>query len=127
MRLFYDILVPYLPDGSCREAMIELSKFQTSQNVSCLFKSVLNACDYANCNAIDTILNITNYPDFPDGTSVDNMLDTAAKLLFQSVKPNATFNIDTFVANVLTAAHVMLIHMSIAAPTKQPETDNKNK
>lgn len=127
MKLFYDILVPYLPDGSCREAMIELLNFQTHQNVNCLFKSVLNACDYANCDAIDAILNITDYPDIPDGTSVDEMLDTAAKLLFQSVKPDTTFNIDIFVANVLTAAHVVLIHMRNAAPAMQPKTDNEDK
>lgn len=137
MRLFYDTLVPYMPDTvldadgkttenpaklAGRKAMIELANFQKTGNVNSLFYSTIHACTYAGVDLVDTILGIPDEISFKDGTTVDQLLDTAAKLLFKSIRPSDSFDINLFVANVLTAAHVLMANVVPATETDKNDT-----
>ena len=131
MRFYYDMFVPYMPDAvrneqgelvrndqlaAGRQAMIELSKFQTSGEIMCLYQSVLQACIYAGTDLVDTILNIPADMELADGSTISSLLDEAAKSLFASIKVDVTFDINLFVLNVLNVAHALL-----STPTNQPE------
>lgn len=141
MKLYYDMLVPYMPDAvtneagemvtderraAGRKAMMELANFQTSGNALQLYQAAIFACTYAEQDLVQTILNITAEDSaivISENTPIGDMIDTAAKELFKSIKPDMEFNCDVFVANVLTAAHTI---MRMPAPNAQaPEPDSE--
>lgn len=128
MKLYYDMLVPYMPDSvkdadgnlvksdkraSGRDAMIDLSNFQQSGDVNSLYHSVLSACIYADKDLVDVIVNIPEDVEVPNGTSIDKVLDNSAKMLFSSIKDMNNFDINVYVCNLLTAAHAILVNRSV--------------
>ena len=127
MKLYYDMLIAYMPDATIdgegkyvtdtvksagRKAMMELSNFQNSGNIMALYQSVIFACTYAGVDLVDTIYELSK-PNAPisidPNTSVEYLLNSAAMQLFESIKPDVTFDHLNFVAEVLTAIHIMLV------------------
>ena len=138
MRLYYDMLVPYMPDAirtdagefvgdpqkaAGRQAMIKLAEFQQTGELSCLYHAVIDACTYANVDLVDTILNIPEDLCIPDGITLNQILDDAAKTLFMSIKPDSEFDINLFVCNVLNAAHAIILSQQINTTTEPTEPD----
>ena len=130
MKLYYDMLIPYMPDSvktengefvqdaqrlAGREAMIKLAEFQQSGNITCLYHSVISACTYAGVDLVDTILGIPDDMTIEDGTTLNMILDDAAKNLFSSIKPGGNFNVDLFVCNLLNAAHAIISSQTVNA------------
>lgn len=122
MKLYYDMLVPYMPDSiksesgelvhddrkaAGRIAMSELANFQQNGNLMSLYNSVLQACLYANVDLVDTIINMPENITIPDGIPVLYLLDDAAKSLFMSIKTDS-FDVNKYVAYLLTAAHFII-------------------
>lgn len=138
MRLYYDMLVPYMPDAvmgedgklvpndqkaSGRNAMIELSKFQQTGDLNCLYHSVIYACMYAGVDLVDTIINLPEELNVPDGVTLTSVIDESAKNLFKSIKPSYQFDINSFVVNILTVAHIILDNSSKQSAEK-PSAEN---
>lgn len=138
MKLYYDMLVPYMPDAvlgdngelipndqkaAGRNAMIELSKFQQSGGLNCLYHSVIYACTYAGVDLVDTIINLPEELNVPDGVTLTSVIDESAKNLFKSIKPSYQFDINSFVVNILTVAHIILEN-SAKQPTENPSVEN---
>ena len=126
MKLFYDMMIPYIPDvmvfddgtvvpdpkkAACRNAMVELSKFQNTGELICLYRAVDYACTYADTNIVDVILGLSDKLEIPD-VSLEHLIDIAARLLFISIKPEAKFDINMFASYVLSAAHSGLVYIN---------------
>lgn len=122
MKLYYDMLVPYMPDAirnesgelipdakraAGRNAMIELSKYQMTGDIDCLYQSVIYACIYTGDDLVDIILGIPEEITIQDGVTVSQLIDDSAKMLFSSIKPMHDLDIYTFVCNILNAAHTL--------------------
>ena len=128
MKLYYDMLIAYMPDATIddegkyvadstkaagRKAMMELANFQNSGNIMALYQSVIFACTYAGVDLVDTIYELSK-PNAPiniiidPSTSVEHLLNSAAMELFESIKPDITFDYLGYVAEVLTAIHILL-------------------
>ena len=122
MKLYYDMLVPYMPDAirnesgelipdtkraAGRNAMIELSKYQMTGDIDCLYQSIIYACIYTGDDLVDIILGIPEEIVIQDGVSVSQLIDDSAKMLFSSIKPMHDLDIYTFVCNILNAAHAL--------------------
>ncbi len=122
MKLYYDMLIPYMPDAirtesgelvpdakkaAGRNAMIELSKYQMTGDIDCLYHSIIYACVYTGDDLVDIILGIPEEIVIPDGVPVSQLIDDSAKMLFSSIKPMHDLDIYTFVCNILTAAHTL--------------------
>lgn len=133
MRLYYDMLIPYMPDSikdengnliankekaAGRQAMSALAKFQNSDNIFALYQAVAEIATYANIDLINTIIDISDNKIIEGDPS--ELIDEAAKMLFQSIKEDYEFDVITFISNVLTAAHMILqrpvMKETIAAP-----------
>ncbi len=140
MKLYYDMLIPYMPDKDVdeegklvpskqreagRTAMIELSSFQQTGNLINLYNAVLNACIYAGVDLIDEILGLSEDIEIPD-VSINEAVDMCAKMLFKSINPDNEFEIDKFVAILLTAAHfgIESINAEHAAKAKEQEAES---
>lgn len=141
MRLYYDMLVPYMPDAvtneagemvaderrvAGRKAMMELANFQASGNALPLYQAAIFACTYAEQDLVQTIMNITTEGStviINEYTPIGDMVDTAAKELFKSIKPDTEFNCDLFVANVLTAAHAIMQMPVSNAQAPEPNSE----
>jgi hypothetical protein len=137
MKLYYDMLIAYMPDATIndegkyvadntkaagRKAMVELSNFQNSGNIMALYQSVIYACTYAGADLVDTIYELFK-PNAPisiePNTSVEYLLDSAAMELFESIKPDITFDYLDYVAEVLMAIHILLVSNAAAPDTKE--------
>lgn len=119
MKLYYDMLVPFMPDKDVddegklipsksreagRNAMIELSNFQRTGNLINLYNAALSGCIYAEVDLVDEILGLPEDLEIPD-VSINEAIDMCAKMLFKSINPDNRFDIDKFVALLLTSAH----------------------
>lgn len=139
MKLYYDMFIPYMPDKDVdadgklvpsktreagRNAMIELSNFQRTGNLVSLYNAVLNACIYAEVDLIDEILGLPEDLEIPD-ISITEAVDMCAKMLFKSINPKNEFDVDKFVALLLTSAHfgVESINAEQAAKAKEEEAE----
>ena len=137
MKLYYDMLIAYMPDATIdgegkyvtdtvkaagRKAMMELSNFQNSGNIMALYQSVIFACTYAGVDLVDTIYELSK-PNAPvsidPNTSVEHLLNSAAMELFESIKPDITFDYLGYVAEVLTAIHILLVSNATAPDTEE--------
>lgn len=122
MKLYYDMLVPYMPDAirnesgelipdakkaAGRNAMIELSKHQMTGDIDCLYHSIIYACIYTGDDLVDVILGVPEEIAIPDGVAVSQLIDDSAKMLFSSIRPSHDLDIYTFACNILTAAHTL--------------------
>ena len=101
-------MVPSKQKEAGRTAMIELSNFQQSGNLINLYNAVLNACIYAGVDLIDEILGLSEDIEIPD-VSINAAVDMCAKMLFKSINPDNEFDIDKFVAILLTYR----VHLSL--------------
>lgn len=137
MKLYYDTLIPFMPTASvdetgklvpdesksaCRQAMIELSNFQTSGNIMSLYQSVMFACKYVNIDLVDAVLSEKDVK-LKEGATAGYLIDEAAKLLFRSINPDYEFDIDKFVTYVLTAAHAMFLSLQESEQKKEKESE----
>jgi len=144
MKLYYDMFVPFMPDVSQddkgefvkddrkaagRQAMIELSNFQMTGNLLSLYQCVTLACKYANRDLVEVILNVDKDKDIEiqDGTKVSDIIDEAAKLLFSSINPDNGFDLETFTANILTAAHALFVSLQQANASAEAENAGNDK
>ena len=99
MKLYYDMLVPYMPDAikdekgelvpnkvktAGRLAMMELANFQNSGNTLSLYQAVLYGCIYAEVDLVDTIMNISNI-ECPFDVGATKLIDLAVRSLFESI------------------------------------------
>ena len=140
MELYYDALVPYMPDSTRnssgemehsdvieagRKAMMELSEFQLTGNAMSLYQAVIMACKYAEVDLIDTILNGSEDITIEPTMTVKNLIDESAKMLFKSINPENSFNVDKFTAYVLTAAHLIFLTIQQNAAKEAQEADSK--
>jgi len=141
MKFYYDMFVPFMPDVSPdekgefvkderktagRQAMIELSNFQLTGNIISLYQSITYACKYADKELVNTILANDKAVAVAEGTKVSDLVDEAAKLLFSSVNPNNEFDLDTFIANVLTAAHALFVSIQADKQESEAKEDTKS-
>lgn len=140
MKLYYDMLIPYMPDSvsgesgelirddkkaAGRKAMDELASFQNTGSILALYQSVIDACIYAGVDLVDTITNIPSDITAPEGISAEALIDEAAIMLFKSIKPTETFDIFKFVVNVLTTAHILtraIMENSNNQSSEEPQT-----
>lgn len=121
MKLFYDSLVPYMPDtikdtsGQLvkdgnkqfgRLCMIDLANFQNSQDIMLLSLSIIHACNYAEVDLIDIVI-ATKDQEVPD-ISANSLLDDAVILLFKSIRDSETFEVVKFAAYILTVFHMIM-------------------
>ena len=137
MKLYYDMLIAYMPDATIdgegkyvtdtvksagRKAMMELSNFQNSGNIMALYQSVIFACTYAGVDLVDTIYELSK-PNasisIDPNTSVEHLLNSAAMELFESIKPDITFDYLGYVAEVLTAIHILLVSNATAPDAEE--------
>ena len=124
MKLFYDNLVPFMPNSSivdeqrvpdvrlnaARSAMIMLSEFQRLHNLNALYEAVHQISIYANVDIVDLILSSLD-EDIKGGT-IDELLDIAAKNLFQTISPDfeqESFDYKYFTAIILSVAHTVIV------------------
>ena len=139
MKLYYDTLVPYMPDATKndagemvpnevlaagRSAMIELSEFQLTGNVMALYQSVIYACKYAGADLIDSILNIPDDLDVRSEVTIGKLIDDAAIMLFKSINTEKyLFDLNAFLVNILTAEHYVFIEIQKSKQTPaEPES-----
>lgn len=125
MELFYDVLVPYMPDtvksetgemvssetlSAGRKAMMELSEFQLTGNLMALYQAVLSACKYAEKDFVDTLTNIPDDMTVDKDSTVRQLVDESAIMLFKSINPEKyPFDLNRFVVNIMVAAHLVFI------------------
>ena len=143
MKLFYDMLVPFMPDSeldnenqlvpsktkvAARQAMIELSNFQTTGNIICLYNAVFQACLYAKVDLVDKLLNLPEDVDIPE-VSINDAVDICARLLFKSVNPDNAFELDRFICILLTVAHFAIesVNKEQAAKADAEASANEDK
>ena len=126
MKLYYDTLLPYFPDRvkveengqavfkqdpiqtARRDAMIELARFQATGAVNSLAAAVLNACMFAQADLVDTTLSLDTI-EVSESESPEQLVDSAAIMLFRSLKGSDAFDIRTFVAKLYMAEHLLLV------------------
>lgn len=125
MKLYYDTLVAYMPDSTTndkgevvpdnklaarRKAMIELASFQNTNNPIPLYQSIIDVCTYCGVDLVDTLLSIPDEIEFEEGTSIGQLLDEAAEMLFRSIKTNSNeeFDIYQYVARISAIIHVVI-------------------
>ena len=125
MKLYYDTLVAYMPDSTTndkgevvpdnklaarRKAMIELASFQNTNNPIPLYQSIIDVCTYCDVDLVDTLFSIPADIEFEEGTSIGQLLDEAAEMLFRSIKANSNeeFDIYQYVARISAIIHVVI-------------------
>lgn len=128
MKLYYDMLIPFMPDSKVdengnvvpdiqkiegRKAMSELAEFQSSGNVLCLYNSVYHACLYADVDLYDKLLNLPEDIEIP-AVSIADAVRICVDMLFRTSNPNSDekFDIDRFICLLLTSAHFALETLS---------------
>lgn len=145
MKLYYDMLIPYMPNSiinengeaeynavydAGREAMKNLSIFQKDpSNIIPLYQAVINACAYAERDLVDVILGAISHVDVSPDADVPTLLDESAQLLFMSISKNyqtetEKFDVEKFIAYILTATHILLCvaaEMSANADSSEAE------
>jgi len=125
MKLYYDNLVAYMPDSvivdgkpikdtkleSARKAMMRLSEFQNTHNINALYEAIHQISVYSEINIVDLMLTLKDV-DIDETQNLEDLLDIAAKNLFQTVTPNydpKTFDYKYFSAILMYVAHEALI------------------
>lgn len=133
MKLFYDVLVPFIPDSNADEkgelvpdkvkvagknAMIDLANFQRTSDISALLHSVICVCAYQEKDLVDAILSVPNDLSIESGVKLEDLVDECAKMIFKSIKPGNDFDLNKYIVNVFTVAHTIL---NIAETSKEEE------
>lgn len=123
MKLYYDMLVPFIPNSTKdektgemsvdarldarRQAMIELSNFQRTGNGLFLTQAVVSACRFASVDVVSTLLTATEKSEVAETADPMELTDKSAKLLLGSL--TAPFDIYLFTANLLMALHIIIM------------------
>jgi len=125
MKLYYDNLVAYMPDSvivdgkpikdtkleAARRAMMHLSDFQNGHDIRDLYESIKYVCVYSDVNIVDLMLTLKDI-NIDEQQSLEDLLDIAAKNLFQTVSPNydpKTFDYRYYTAILMYVAHEALV------------------
>lgn len=144
MKLYYDNLVAYMPDSvlvddkpvsdkkltAARKAMVHLSDFQNGHNISDLYESIRYVSIYSEVNIQDLLFSLKDI-QIGETTELDNLLDIAAKNLFQTATPNydpKSFDYKYYTAILMYVAHEILVlrnQMLVAEMQKHTETENQ--
>lgn len=130
MKLYYDMLIPFMPEQKVdsetdalvddsiainfKSALINLSDFQNSRNPLFLYRSILNVCKALNLNVGTAVLDAIRNANSPvDGDAVehdgiiDSLIDSAAIMIFEIAgQETPRFDVTTYIANLLYAAHI---------------------
>lgn len=144
MKLYYDNLVAYMPDSvmvddkpipdkkltAARKAMMHLSDFQNGHNISDLYESIRYVSIYSEVNIQDLLFSLKDI-QIGETTELDDLLDIAAKNLFQTVAPNydpKSFDYKYYTAILMYVAHATLVlrnQMLLAEMQKHTEAENQ--
>lgn len=144
MKLYYDNLVAYMPDSvlvddkpvsdkkltAARKAMVHLSDFQNGHNISDLYESIRYVSIYSEVNIQDLLFSLKDI-QIGETTELDDLLDVAAKNLFQTATPNydpKSFDYKYYTAILMYVAHETLVlrnQMLLAEMQKHTETENQ--
>ena len=125
MKLYYDNLVAYMPDSvivddkpvkdkkltAARNAMMCLSDFQNSGNISNLYESIRQISIYSEISIPDLLFSLKDI-QISETTELDDLLDIAAKNLFQTSTPNydpKSFDYKYYSAILMYVAHASLL------------------
>ena len=136
MKLFYDMLIPYMPstiivDGkqtpnarleAARKAMYMLAEFQNSHTLNSLYESVYQISIFAEIDIVDLILSLGDV-EVPAG-KIDDLLDIAAKNLFKTISPDfdiKSFDYKYYAATLLLIAHTCLMNIKQEEAEKAEE------
>lgn len=120
MKLFYDNLLPFMPDSklvegnrvpdeklqTVRQIMIYLSDFQNDRNLMALYEAVNQFSLYADINVIDLILSLGDV-EVPSLT-IEDSLDFVATSLAKSYLPDNTIDVKVCTAILLSVAHMVM-------------------
>lgn len=144
MKLYYDNLVAYMPDSvlvddkpvsdkkltAARKAMVHLSDFQNGHNISDLYESIRYVSIYSEVNIQDLLFSLKDI-QIGETTELDNLLDIAAKNLFQTATPNydpKSFDYKYYTAILMYVAHETLVlrnQMLLVEMQKYTEAENQ--
>lgn len=144
MKLYYDNLVAYMPDSvlvddkpvsdkkltAARKAMVHLSDFQNGHNISDLYESIRYVSIYSEVNIQDLLFSLKDI-QIGETTELDNLLDIAAKNLFQTATPNydpKSFDYKYYTAILMYVAHETLVlrnQMLLVEMQKHTEAENQ--
>ena len=125
MKLYYDNLLAYMPDSiivdgkaipdsklsATRKAMMCLSDFQNSHDISYLYESIRQVSIYSEVNIVDLMLSLKDV-EIDTNQKLDDLLDIAAKNLFQTITPNydaLSFDYKYYSAILMYVAHETLV------------------
>ena len=125
MKLYYDNLLAYMPDSiivdgkaipdsklsATRKAMMCLSDFQNSHDISYLYESIRQVSIYSEVNIVDLMLSLKDV-EIDTNQKLDDLLDIAAKNLFQTITPNydaESFDYKYYSAILMYVAHETLV------------------
>lgn len=125
MKLYYDNLVAYMPDSvivdgkpipdtkltAARKAMMCLSDFQNGHNISDLYESIRQISIYSETTIPDLLFSLKDV-QIDENQNLDDLLDIAAKNLFQTVSPNydpKSFDYKFYSAILMFVAHEALV------------------
>lgn len=136
MKLYYDNLLAYMPDSiivdgkaipdskltATRKAMMCLSDFQNSHDITYLYESIRQISIYSDVNIVDLMLSLKDI-EIDTNQRLDDLLDIAAKNLFQTISPNydvESFDYKYYSAILMYVAHeTLLIRNQIAVQQLQ--------
>ncbi len=136
MKLYYDNLLAYMPDSiivdgkaipdskltATRKAMMCLSDFQNSHDITYLYESIRQISIYSDVNIVDLMLSLKDI-EIDTNQRLDDLLDIAAKNLFQTISSNydvESFDYKYYSAILMYVAHeTLLIRNQIAVQQLQ--------
>ena len=115
---------------AARKAMVHLSDFQNGHNISDLYESIRYVSIYSEVNIQDLLFSLKDI-QIGETTELDDLLDVAAKNLFQTATPNydpKSFDYKYYTAILMYVAHETLVlrnQMLLAEMQKHTETENQ--
>jgi len=136
MKLFYDMLIPYMPNATAgedgklvenpklaaaRQTMIDLANFQNSGEIIHLYQAAMNICKYTGKDLQEWLLADHDDIEVPS-VSLNEGLDICAKALFETVVKDKPFDCDKFLAILLTGAHFAFQLANAQASADNSET-----
>lgn len=123
MKLYYDMLIPFIPNSTKdektgelsvdsklearRQTMIELSNFQRTGNGLFLAQAISSACKFADVDIISTIMTAVEKSDVSEMANPTELVDKSARMLFESLA--VAFDIYQFTANLLMVLHLIIV------------------
>jgi len=135
MKLFYDMLIPFMPtkkivDGksvvdpkltAARQTMILLASFQNEHTLNALYDAVYQMSIYGDSNIVDLLYSLGDV-EVPTG-KLDDILDIEAKNLFKTIVSEDPYSFDYkhFAATLLVIGHTLLTYKEPEVSEGKPE------